>query len=401
MKNNGKILLAFGALAAWALIRKHKTAAVGKVERVKRRIYKEVSLAQEAGVDFSKKYADLATFEREALERVGKEVGWKQSKRAIESGKPYVESYYGSLRRAWNAVSGVMGIGRAYDVKDADGNVCLTWIDAEEHVQNEPDAHVLLALPPHVEEKKKKAKKSKVKDAEYWERFSFAKDFMEGYAQRHPASVELLLKDLRKEYYNGDWDINDVPDNPYMGIILSFARNELKVKDPNIWFLGLKTTTYSTTTNAARYAAEELLEAWNNRYIEQGFEREDLDDIRRALLDKAKFMQVVINPYKEYEDKKLKVKYFNSDWGREAEKVVPDFGTYVSGSERYNYLDKINYVVWVSKRASEYGGMTYYPIRSYPDYDGAEHFILNKYGKTGAKVLPVWDVPIEKITGIF
>lgn len=158
MKNNGKILLAFGALAAWALIRKHKTAAVGKVERVKRRIYKEVSLAQEAGVDFSKKYADLATFEREALERVGKEVGWKQSKRAIESGKPYVESYYGSLRRAWNAVSGVMGIGRAYDVKDADGNVCLTWIDAEEHVENEPDAHVLLALPPHVEQKATKAK---------------------------------------------------------------------------------------------------------------------------------------------------------------------------------------------------------------------------------------------------
>lgn len=399
MKNNGKILLAFGALAAWALIRKHKTAAVGKVERVKRRIYKEVSLAQEAGVDFSKKYADLATFEREALERVGKEVGWKQSKRAIESGKPYVESYYGSLRRAWNAVSGVMGIGRAYDVKDADGNVCLTWIDAEEHVQNEPDAHVLLALPPHVDEKKKKAKR-KVNDEEYQERLEFAKDFMEGYVQKHPADTEYLLKGFAKQHYKGKWDINDLPDNSYDGLIISFARKELKVKNDKIYFLGDNFSTFGTVTGAAGRAAEELLDAWNNRYIEQGFEREDLDDIRRALLDKAKLMQVVINPYDEYKDKTHRVKYYNYDWGREAEKVVHDWGTAVSGDERYNYLDKINYVVWTSKRASEQGGMTYYPIRSYPDYEGAEFFVLNKYGKTGAKVIPVWDVPIEKITGL-
>ena len=115
------------------------TYGIGKAERIKRRIYKEVSLAQDAGVDFSKKYAELSQSETSALEHIGKDVvQWKQSKRSIESGKPYVESYYNSLRRAWNAVSGVQGIGRAYNVKDANGNVCLTWIeDAAAHVDAE------------------------------------------------------------------------------------------------------------------------------------------------------------------------------------------------------------------------------------------------------------------------
>ena len=115
------------------------TSGIGKVERIKRRVYKEVSLAQDAGVDFSKKYHELTKAETDALEHIGKDVvEWKQSKRSIESGKPYTESYYNSLRRAWNAVSGVQGIGRAYNVKDANGNVCLTWIeDAAAHVEAE------------------------------------------------------------------------------------------------------------------------------------------------------------------------------------------------------------------------------------------------------------------------
>ena len=129
-----------GSAIAGAIKRKHEsTNGVGKVERIKRRVYKEVSLAQQAGVDFSKKFAELTNDEIDALEHIGKDiVMWKQSKRAIESGKPYAESYYGSLRRAWNAVSGVSGIGTAYNVKDANGNVVLTWIeDAANHVEAE------------------------------------------------------------------------------------------------------------------------------------------------------------------------------------------------------------------------------------------------------------------------
>lgn len=128
----------FVGSAIFGAIRRKKEG-VGKVERIKRRIYKEVSLAQDAGVDFSKKYTELTADEKKALEHVGKDVvGWKQSKRSIESGKPYTESYFGSLRRAWNAVSGIEGIGRAYNVKDANGNICLTWIeDAAAHVEAE------------------------------------------------------------------------------------------------------------------------------------------------------------------------------------------------------------------------------------------------------------------------
>ena len=134
-------LLYFAGIAIAGKIKRNKAAkeeSIGKVERIKRRIYKEVSLAQDAGVDFTKKYTELTSAEKQALERVGKDVGWKQSKRAIENEKPYVESYYSSLRRAWNAISGVQGIGTAYNVKDANGNICLTWIeDAAAHYDAE------------------------------------------------------------------------------------------------------------------------------------------------------------------------------------------------------------------------------------------------------------------------
>lgn len=394
------LLIAAGAL----YLLNRKQSGIGKVERIKRRIYKEVSLAQEAGVDFSQKYADLSKAELEALEHIGKDVvGWKQSKRAVESGKPYTESYYGSLRRAWNAVSGIQGIGATdYPVYDRDGNVCLTWTDVTEHIEHEPEAKTLLALPPHVEEKKKKKRTPKVSNEEYTEREMFAREFLEGYVKRHKSAKEYLFKPLAKQHYKGDWDINEVPDNCYEGLIETFARKQLKVDNNNIWFIGAKVSTTGTVTGESALAAEELLDAWNNRYIAQGFEREDLDDIRRELLDRAKLMQVVINSYKEYEDKTHRVKYYNPAYDLEVEKIVPDFGDIVSGDERYNHLDKINYVVWVSGRGgAERGGMTYYPIRSYPDYEGAEYFVLNKYRKTGAKVIPLWDVPIEKITGIF
>lgn len=141
MKNKDKISLLLavsGAALLWCIRKATGINGIGKVERIKRRIYKEVSLAQKAGVDFTKKYADLSAAEKKALERIGNEMGWKQSKRAIETGKPYTESYYNSLHRAWNAVSGIQGIGRPYHVKDANGNVCLTWIeDAKAHYDAE------------------------------------------------------------------------------------------------------------------------------------------------------------------------------------------------------------------------------------------------------------------------
>ena len=367
MKNNGKILLAFGALTALLLVRKHKTAAVGKVERVKRRIYKEVSLAQEAGVDFSKKYADLATFEREALERVGKEVGWKQSKRAIESGKPYVESYYGSLRRAWNAVSGVMGIGRAYDVKDADGNVCLTWIDAEDHVQNEPDAHVLLALPPHVEETKPKAKK-KSKEEETKERLQFAYDFLAKYATEHGEHVENYLNQRDPE----GTTIRDL-------LMHDFAIGKLKVRDKNNTAVDVFISGEWHSVGILYNIAAALLKAWETR----GLRRDDLDDVRRELLQRAKFMAV-------------------SDDGSA-------FGAPIQGDERYNYLDKINWLV-VFFDSYNNGEKTVYPYRAF-EYEEMAKLFADSYSRQKnnnrlgfhrrVTVMPITELPIEKITGIF
>ena len=388
MKNNGKILLAFGALAAWALVRKHKTAAVGKVERVKRRIYKEVSLAQEAGVDFSKKYADLATFEREALERVGKEVGWKQSKRAIESGKPYVESYYGSLRRAWNAVSGVMGIGRAYDVKDADGNVCLTWIDAEEHVQNEPDAHVLLALPPHVEEKKKKANK---KEQELLERYNWAWDFLKEIAidgscsypvDVAPVTQEVLGKKVPEEA-GGDGKATAADMIAY-----AWANKKFKINKNR------SVVTFLNKYNGKEYPASTwsygeifdiLNKCWQMRKNDQGWRdnADRLDDIRIALLDKAKHMHVAVpENWEEYAD------------------LSDETGHTIRGENRYKVLDLINWVLWIHQHY-DVGGDTYYPKMAYSTKEEALWDNGGKMQGSGWKIMPVWDVPIEKITGIF
>lgn len=161
----GAIGTAFFALRAIDAAVKRKAMAdydakhpggIGAIKRIKRRIYKEVSMAQDAGVDFSKKYEELTRAEIDALEHIGHELEWKQSKRSIESGKPYAESYYNSLRRAWNAVSGVQGIGRAWNVKDADGNLVLTWIeDAAAHVEHEQ--RVLEAEKRAAEARKRKA----------------------------------------------------------------------------------------------------------------------------------------------------------------------------------------------------------------------------------------------------
>ena len=138
-KDKISLLLAIGGAALlWCLKKAAGVNGIGKVERIKRRIYKEVALAQKAGVDFTKKYDELSTAEKNALKRIGNEVGWKQSKIAIQNGKSYTDSYFNSLRRAWNAVSGLGGIGRAYQVRDAKGNVCLTWIeDAAAHYDAE------------------------------------------------------------------------------------------------------------------------------------------------------------------------------------------------------------------------------------------------------------------------
>ena len=135
--------LLIGAGALW-LINRHKS--VSGIGAAKRRIYKEISLAQQAGVDFTKKYDELTEDEIESLQRVSNETG-------------FTETYYKGLKKAYDAIS---GIGEAYDVADADGNTVLTWIedpDIEASRKREIQEAQQRAL--EAEERAAKARKSK------------------------------------------------------------------------------------------------------------------------------------------------------------------------------------------------------------------------------------------------
>lgn len=124
-------------------------AGIGAAQRVKRRIYKEIAAAQKLGVDFDLKYQDLMNSQLNSLEEVGKMFGWKQAKRSIESGKPYTEAYYNSLKRAYNAIAGV-GIGAAdydtYTIRNGNGKIILQWREyapVVEHLQQEPVVEIV------------------------------------------------------------------------------------------------------------------------------------------------------------------------------------------------------------------------------------------------------------------
>lgn len=384
---------------------KRKKEGVGKVERIKRRIYKEVSLAQDAGVDFSKKYSELTADEKKALEHVGKDVvGWKQSKRSIESGKPYTESYFGSLRRAWNAVSGIEGIGRAYNVKDANGNICLTWIeDAAAHVEAEakvleaeeraaqarkrlyktrramqrqpvaPVAPAVLTIPEEPKALSKKELKQAAKLQEYAERKQFAEDWINKHAK------ELFNVKLHKENYKGKWNIDDVAENAGDALIETFARGELKVTRDSTYYAGDKFGYITSITDPAR----ELLDSWREYEIRRGFDNPELNNIRRALLDKAKHMVV----------------------------KTPDGD--IRGDDRYNYLNYMNYVIMVKKnyynRAADTHEITIYPLYTLSDFDLAEGYV-HRYNRRFKDTslsetetyyqIPIWEVDIQSISGI-
>lgn len=142
-------ILAIGAIALLALRKKRGVSGIGKVERVKRRIYKEIEAAQKLGVDFDLKYNELMNSQLNSLEEVGKMFGWKQTRRSIESGKLYTEAYYNSLKRAYNAIAGI-GIGAAdyntHTIRNGKGKIILQWREYDpvvEHLQQEPIVEIV------------------------------------------------------------------------------------------------------------------------------------------------------------------------------------------------------------------------------------------------------------------
>lgn len=234
---------------------------IGKVERIKRRIYKEVSLAQDAGVDFSRKYDDLTPDMKDALNTLGHDLGWKQSKRAIESGKPYTESYYGSLRRAWNAVSGVQGIGRAYDVKDANGNTVLTWIeDAATHIQAETPAPVAPKAPRTRKPKPSAETTHKSKQQQILDKFPYLKIMDDPFNPiSNSTAFSLVVWRTAK---------NQFGDILYEGPAMAFT-NRAAAEDAISWMRG-----------KMNFQTDVWHEYWN--YLSEKFQKED-DEYYKAV----------------------------------------------------------------------------------------------------------------------
>lgn len=142
-------LLTIGLIGLALCTKKRSVSGIGKVERVKRRIYKEIAAAQKLGVDFDLKYADLSNSQLNSLEEVGHMFGWKQTRRSLESGRLYTEAYYNSLKRAYNAISGI-GIGAAdydtYTIRNGNGKIILQWREYApviEHLQEEPIVEIV------------------------------------------------------------------------------------------------------------------------------------------------------------------------------------------------------------------------------------------------------------------
>ena len=391
MKTNTKIALFAAAVGMFLLIRKNKSEGVGKVERIKRRIYKEVSLAQQAGVDFSKKFPDLTSAERDALRDVGESVGWKQSKRSLESGKSYVESYYNSLHRAWNAVSGIEGVGRAWSVKDADGNVVLTWIeDAAAHVEAERRTLEAEARAAEARRSLAKTKRelttapatqtTKDKNSDYEHRLQVANLMWDIYRKKNPYFDDSIPDGATaiKPYKYKHAVIADAYARNAMRI--RNARNngkvvEVQLPDSKEWHIA-----DSFDGHYVQYA-QSIIDSVNNKNIEDGFARDDLNDIRRELLDKAKHMHVSV-PYDEQE------RYYD---------IIEN--KYIRGDNRYKALELINWILWIHQRY-ERGGDVYYPMYSFATKEDALLQTGGKMKGNGFKIIPIWEVPIKQITGV-
>ena len=187
-------------------------------------------------------------------------------------------------------MSGISGIGRAYNIKDAQGNVVLTWIeDAQAHVD----------------------------------------------AEKRTLEAEKRAAESRKR---------------------------------------LAKTRATTSTVAPAPTPQESA----------------LNQIRKDLLDKAKHMQVVV--YDDYGYEQI-----------------------ITGDDRYDYLDSINYIVMIYDSIGDEKYKTTYPIRSYPKKEEAEQFAKHKrgnithtvrndhtqtLGRRTARVVPIRDVNIKSITGV-
>lgn len=111
-------------IVALALLKGRKATGVGKVP--KRRIFTEIATAQNRGIDFSMPYDEA---DSKVLSELAKRFGFRPSAR---SSKSTAEQYFNSLRRTYNAVSGIGATDLPYStsvVRNANGDVIITYND--------------------------------------------------------------------------------------------------------------------------------------------------------------------------------------------------------------------------------------------------------------------------------
>lgn len=410
--------LILGSIAAALFLKSRKKKQIDGIGRIKRRIWKEVSDAQNLGVDFGKKYSELDRYDLQYLKTVGMRYGWKQSKRSADSGKSYTESYYNSLRRAYNSITGVQGVGRSGDydewkVYNSNGKTALVYReykDAIEHVESEvtdsatsevavPEdefveeayhepipAQMYLAdevVEPATEKSLRKRAKKVDKELERQERAEFIENYVNPDEDRLKNHI-INIGDRKGEH------TLDVIKEEFVNNTLKVRAAKGRNKDPEIYLMG---DWHSLSAHHSfYYYVTDMLEAWKDYQLNKRTEAADLDSIRIALLDKAKHMTLDLRE----------------------EGIYPKDGNgfLIKGDERYDYLPYINYVAMcrMTIRNSNTGEsiVTIYPMRAFNSKKVAEREMWKKssgdanstHTTSTITIVPIVDVNIEKIAGL-
>lgn len=122
--------LLFGAIALGIMGAARKQSGVGAVKKPKRRIFTEMAALQKAGIDFSYKFEELSMQQMQTVERIAKQYHFTGTSR---SSKTTAEQFYNSIRRMYNAISGIGSTklpARDYsEIYNDRGALIMTYID--------------------------------------------------------------------------------------------------------------------------------------------------------------------------------------------------------------------------------------------------------------------------------
>ena len=217
----------------------------------------------------------------------------------------------------------------------------------------------------------------KITQSERMERYDFGVDFYNQYSATHQLEVQELTERVNEKVDKERpmfWEI----------AVNLFADNKLRIKKiRNSWPQAYLYGGWHGIGFSRYKFCDELLSAWRERELNAGF-TSDLDSARMALLDKAQHMVV----------------------------FTPD--GVITGKERYDYLDCINWVVMVRENynntASKTQTVTIYPKAAFETKDEAEKNLYRSGVSPNImqsslsviyseKIVPVFEVNINAISG--